>query len=75
MKKPTRKLGVCRDITDRMEARRRLQQTNRELDAFVSTVSHDLRSPLTPLIGFADLLEDRYGDQLDGIGIECIHEN
>lgn len=74
VKKPTHKLGVCRDITDRMEARRRLQQTNRELDAFVSTVSHDLRSPLTPLIGFADLLEDRYADQLDGLGIECIHE-
>lgn len=74
LKKPTHKLSVCRDITDRIEVRRKLQQTNRELDAFVSTVSHDLRSPLTPLIGFADLLEDRYGDQLDGIGLECIHE-
>jgi len=73
-KNPTRKLGVSRDITERLEYRRRLQQTNRELDAFVSTVSHDLRSPLTPLIGFAELLEERYGEQLDNIGRECISE-
>jgi len=73
-KSPTHKLGVSRDITERIETRRQLQQTNRELDAFVSTVSHDLRSPLTPLIGFAELLEDRYGEQLDDIGRECISE-
>ncbi|MEA3363209.1 MAG: ATP-binding protein [Thermodesulfobacteriota bacterium] len=73
-KDPTHKLGVSRDITERIETRRQLQQTNRELDAFVSTVSHDLRSPLTPLIGFADLLEERYGDQLDDIGRVCITE-
>lgn len=52
----------------------RLQQINTELDAFVSTVSHDLRSPLTPLIGFSDLLEERYADQLDDIGVDCIRE-
>ena len=73
-KSPTHKLGVSRDITERIETRRQLQQTNRELDAFVSTVSHDLRSPLTPLIGFAELLDDRYGEQLDDIGRESIAE-
>jgi len=70
----THKLGVCRDITERIATRRQLQQANRELDAFVSTVSHDLRSPLTPLIGFADLLEERYGAQLDKLGLDCIAE-
>ena len=73
-KNPTHKLSVNRDITERIATKRQLQQTNRELDAFVSTVSHDLRSPLTPLIGFAELLEDRYGNQLDDIGQECIVE-
>ncbi len=73
-KNPTHKLSVNRDITERIATKRQLQQTNRELDAFVSTVSHDLRSPLTPLIGFAELLEDRYGEQFDDIGQECITE-
>lgn len=69
---PSYKLSVCRDITERIATRRQFQQTNRELDAFVSSVSHDLRSPLTPLIGFAELLEERYGGQLDDIGHEYI---
>lgn len=72
--RPTHKLGVFRDITERKAAERRLQQANRELDAFVSTVSHDLRSPLTPLIGFAELLEERSADQLDEIGLESLAE-
>jgi PAS domain S-box-containing protein len=71
---PTHKLSVCRDITERIENNQRLLQANRELDAFVSTVSHDLRAPLTPLIGFAELLEERSADQLDEIGLECIRE-
>lgn len=72
--KPTQKLGVFRDITERKAAELRLELANRELDAFVSTVSHDLRSPLTPLIGFTELLQDRYADQLDDIGRESLGE-
>lgn len=68
------KLGVCRDITDRLAIRHRLQQVNRELDAFVSMVSHDLRSPLTPLIGFAELLKERYSHAMDETGRESISE-
>jgi PAS domain S-box-containing protein len=71
---PTHMLSVCRDLTERIESERRLSQANRELDAFVSTVSHDLRSPLTPLIGFAELLEERYASDMDDIGKECIKE-
>ncbi len=71
---PRCKLGVCRDITERLAIRQRLQQVNRELDAFVSMVSHDLRSPLTPLIGFAELLQDRYSHVLDGLGRESVRE-
>lgn len=72
--RPTHKLGVFRDITERKAAERRLEQANRELDAFVSTVSHDLRSPLTPLIGFAELLEERSAGHLDDIGRESLAE-
>ncbi len=71
---PTQKLAVCRDITERIKTERRLHQANKELDAFVSTVSHDLRSPLTPLIGFADLLLERYSEDLDEIGLISVTE-
>jgi signal transduction histidine kinase len=34
-----------------------LQASNEELDAFAHTVAHDLKSPLSNIIGFADLLK------------------
>lgn len=34
-----------------------LQKTNHELDRFVYSVSHDLRSPLTSMLGLANLIE------------------
>jgi PAS domain S-box-containing protein len=46
----------ARDVTDRQLAQEELQNTNEELDAFVRTVSHDLRAPLTPIIGHAEML-------------------
>lgn len=68
------KLSVFRDITERKEAERKLQAANQELDAFVYTVSHDLRTPLTPIIGFAEFLKEEYGEQLDARGVEMIEE-
>lgn len=64
-------IGLVQDITDRKQAEDELRETNRELDAFVYTVSHDLRSPLTPIIGFAEFLRQRSrerGDaEMDGL--------
>jgi two-component system sensor histidine kinase/response regulator len=37
-------------------ANRDLRSANRELDAFAHSVSHDLRQPLSVMIGFAELL-------------------
>lgn len=36
-----------------------LEASNAELDAFAHTVAHDLKGPLTALIGFSDLLQSR----------------
>lgn len=59
------KLAVYRDITERKLVEEKLRDANRELDAFAGTVAHDLRSPLTPIIGFASYLHSEYGKALN----------
>jgi signal transduction histidine kinase len=68
------KLSVFRDITERKEAEKRLHAANQELDAFVYTVSHDLRTPLTPIMGFAEFLKEEYGNRLDAQAIDMLEE-
>ncbi len=61
-------LGIrasIRDIHKLKSTLEKLEDANRELDAFVYTVSHDLRTPLTPIIGYAQLLRKQYSDKLD----------
>ena len=61
-------VGLAFDVTEIVEARKELlrqneelTKANHELDSFVYKVTHDLRSPLTSLMGLIDLALDDEG--------------
>jgi PAS domain S-box-containing protein len=56
------------DVTARKQAEDRLAQLNKELEGFSYAVSHDLRAPLRAIEGYARMLEEQSGRQLDAEG-------
>jgi PAS domain S-box-containing protein len=76
------RIVVITDITERKQSEEklkytlfnleqssaRLEATNKELEAFSYSVSHDLRSPLRSIDGFSQALLEDYPDKLDATG-------
>ncbi|ELR68443.1 hypothetical protein C900_00364 [Fulvivirga imtechensis AK7] len=54
--------GIYVDITDRTKAENELQVRNNELDNFVYKVSHDLRAPLSSILGLVNLAHHQEND-------------
>lgn len=65
-------ISVNRDITDRkrtegilLQQNSELQTINAELDRFVYSASHDLRAPLTSVLGLINITQDIIADNVD----------
>ncbi|MBN1889550.1 MAG: PAS domain S-box protein [Thermoflexales bacterium] len=78
---PVGMVGVSLDVTERVRMEEalhqralELQERNEELDAFAHTVAHDLKSPLGPLLGYANMLGSHRGSMPDEDVEKCCAE-
>lgn len=61
-------VSFLRDVTERRTMQEELEHKNAELESYVHSVSHDLRSPLVSMLGFGKLLRQDYDSVLDETG-------
>jgi light-regulated signal transduction histidine kinase (bacteriophytochrome) len=57
-----------------LERNAQLAASNKELEAFTYSVSHDLRAPLRHIDGFSQMLLEKYGEHLDTKGRHYLEE-
>ena len=56
---------VLRRAEQLADLTRELERSNKELEAFSYSISHDLRAPFRHIVGYAELLREREGGNLD----------
>lgn len=63
--KPKGFVKIFRDMSEQKRLTETLLRSNKELEQYAHTISHDLQEPLRVLAGYAELLKMRYTGKLD----------
>ncbi len=58
--------GIMWDETETKRGEQQVLQKKKDLETLLYVVSHDLREPLRAIQSFSALLDERYGDELEG---------
>lgn len=63
--KPLRMVGALRDFTERVRFFRLLEEQNKKLREIAWSQSHELRGPLSRILGLVDLVEKSGADEIE----------
>lgn len=69
----TGSVGTCRDITEKKKYQNQLKAVKEELENFVYTISHDLKSPIVSIEGYVSMLLEKYSNGMDGNGLHYLN--
>jgi len=64
-----------RDVTDDLRAQKMLEESNRRKDEFLATLSHELRTPMTAVLGWARMLKRGLSETLAHEAIDAIERS
>ena len=62
------------EVTEQVKARQQSEDLSRQKDDFIGVASHELKTPLTSLKGFAQLLERRFRREGDERSADLLHK-
>jgi PAS domain S-box-containing protein len=65
--------SLVAEVQRREQVERELRNTNADLDMFVQTASHDLRSPLRAIAGMGTVLVEDFAAQLGDEGMQSVN--